>query len=296
MSSRVTDALRGAAVAVALLALPVAVRGQDIKIDSETFGGLQPRNIGSAAMSGRIAAIDGVEGERLTLYVGAAGGGLWKSVDGAITFKPVFDKYCQSIGAIAIDRQDVKKVWVGTGESWVRNSVSLGDGVYRTTDGGDTWQNMGLKDSERIARIVIDPKRGDTVYVAATGHLWNSNTERGVYRTRDGGKTWQRVLYVNENTGCADIAMDPDDPGTLYAAMWQFRRTPWSFSSGGPGSGLYKSTDGGDTWKRLSAGLPAGDLGRCALSVSPAKTSRVYAFVEAKNSAMYRSDDKGESW
>jgi photosystem II stability/assembly factor-like uncharacterized protein len=217
-------------------------------------------------------------------------------VDGAVTFKPVFDKYCQSIGAIAIDRQDVKTVWVGTGESWVRNSVSVGDGIYKTTDGGDSWQNVGLPESEHIARIVIDPQHGDTVYVAAMGHLWNSNPERGVYRTRDGGKTWQRVLAVNDSTGCADIAIDPRDPATLYAAMWQFRRRPWSFSSGGPGSGLYKSVDGGDTWKKLGNGLPAGNLGRCAVSVSPANPSRVYAMVEAKASAIYRSDDKGESW
>jgi len=296
MSSHLTHAFRVAGLAAALLALPAVGRGQDVKIDSETFGGLQPRNIGAAAMSGRIAAMDAVEGDRLTLYVGAASGGLWKSVDGAITFKPVFDKHCQSIGAVAIDRGDVKTVWVGTGESWVRNSVSLGDGIYKTTDGGDTWQHLGLEGSERIARIVIDPQRSDTVYAAVTGHLWDAHPERGVYRTRDGGKSWQRVLFVNENTGCADIAMDPEDPRTLYAAMWQFRRQPWTFSSGGPGSGLYKSTDGGDTWKRLGAGLPAGELGRCALSVSPARTSRVYAFVESKNSAMYRSDDKGETW
>ncbi|HKQ57038.1 MAG TPA: glycosyl hydrolase [Candidatus Eisenbacteria bacterium] len=284
------------AVVLAALVTPHVTRAQDVKIDSETFSGLQPRNIGAAAMSGRIAALDAVEGDRLTLYVGAAAGGVWKSVDGAVSFKPVFDKHNQSIGAIAIDRSDVKTVWVGTGESWVRNSVSVGDGIYKTTDGGDNWTRMGLEQSERIARIVIDPQHSDTVYVAATGHLWDAHPERGVYRTRDGGKTWQRVLFVDDKTGCADIAMDPSDPKTLYAAMWQFRRTAYSFSSGGPGSGLYKSTDGGDTWKKLTAGLPAGELGRIAVSVSPARPSRVYAFAEAKNGAMLRSDDRGETW
>ena len=293
MSFRPIHAL---ALSAALLGAPATGRAQDVKIDAETFGGLQPRNIGPAAMSGRVAAMDVVVGDRPTLYVGAASGGVWKSVDGATTFKPVFDKHCQSIGAIAIDRQDPKTVWVGTGESWVRNSVSLGDGVYKTTDGGETWQHLGLKDSERIARIVIDPARSDTVFVAATGHLWDAHPERGVYRTRDGGKTWQKVLFVDDQTGCADIAMDPSDPRTLYAAMWQFRRTPWSFNSGGPGSGLYKSTDGGDTWQRLTRGLPEGPLGRIAVSVSPADPARVYAFVEAKNSAMYRSDDRGQTW
>ncbi|MBI1796728.1 MAG: glycosyl hydrolase [Candidatus Eisenbacteria bacterium] len=275
---------------------PAAARSDEITIDAETFGGVSLRSIGPAAMSGRIAAIDAVEGDRLTLYVGAAGGGVWKSQDGGTTFEPVFDKYCQSIGAIAIDRRRPKTVWVGTGESWTRNSVSVGDGIYKTTDGGDNWQRMGLEDCERIARIVTDPQRSDTVYVAATGHLWDAGQQRGVFRTRDGGKTWTRVLFVDENTGCADVAIDPSDPNTLYAAMWQFRRRPWSFSSGGPGSGLYKSTDGGDTWRKLTKGLPAGDLGRIGISVSPARPSRVYAFVEAKRKAMFRSDDKGETW
>ena len=283
-------------LAAALLVFPVAGRAEDVPIDADTFAGLSMRCIGPAAMSGRIAAIDAVKGDRLTLYVGSAGGGVWKSVDGGTTFDPVFDKYNQSIGAIAIDRRRPKTVWVGTGESWTRNSVSVGDGIYKTTDAGDSWQRVGLEDCERIARIVIDPAHGDTVYVAATGHLWDSNPQRGVFRTRDGGKTWNRVLFVNDETGCADIAMDPANPATLYAAMWQFRRKPWSFSSGGPGSGLYKSTDGGDTWHKLSRGLPAGDLGRIGIAVAHGRPGRVYAAVEAKKSAMFRSDDGGESW
>ena len=292
-------AARSAGIAtglVILLAFPGAGRGQDLTIDSETFAGLQPRNIGSAAMSGRIAALDAVRGERLTMYVGAAGGGVWKSMDGGVTFKPVFDKYCQSIGAIASDRSDPKTVWVGTGESWVRNSVSVGDGVYKSTDGGDSWKRVGLEQSERIARIVIDPRHPDTVFVAATGHLWDSNPQRGVYRTRDGGATWQRVLFVNDDTGCADIAIDPENPDILYAAMWQFRRKPWTFASGGPGSGLYRSRDGGETWQRLTGGLPAGELGRCAIAIAPSRASVVYAFIEAKENGMYRSDDRGATW
>jgi photosystem II stability/assembly factor-like uncharacterized protein len=289
-------AAQAPAAPAAAPAASAAAKTDEVKIDAETFGGVSLRSIGPAAMSGRIAAIDGIEGDRLTLYVGSAGGGVWKSMDGGTTFKPVFDKYCQSIGAIAIDKARPKTVWVGTGESWTRNSVSVGDGIYKTTDAGDNWTRMGLEDCERIARIVIDPRHPDTVYVAATGHLWDANPNRGVYRTRDGGKTWSKVLFVNDDTGCGDVAMDPSDPNTLYAGMWQFRRKPWSFSSGGPGSGLYKSSDGGDHWTRLTKGLPSGDLGRIAISVSPARPSRVYAFVEAKPRAMYRSEDKGESW
>ncbi len=296
MSFRMSHAVGLAALAAGLLTLPVAGRADDVKLDAETFAGLQLRSIGPAAMSGRIAALDAIKGDRLTLYVGSAGGGVWKSADGGTTFQSVFDKYCQSIGAITIDRSRPKTVWVGTGESWVRNSVSVGDGVYKTTDGGDNWQRMGLEESEHIARIVIDPQHGDTVYVAATGHLWDAHPQRGVFRTRDGGKTWQRVLFVNDETGCADIAIDPSDPKILYAAMWQFRRKAWSFSSGGPGSGLYRTRDGGDTWERLTNGLPKGDLGRIGIAVAPTRPNRVYAFVEAKKSAMYRSDDRGDTW
>ena len=291
---------RGAVLLAALLiapaAVPAAATAQDVKIDSETFGGLRARSIGPAAMSGRIAALDAVEEQRLTIYAGSAGGGVWKSVDGGTTFKPVFDKHCQSIGAVAIDRSDSKTVWVGTGESWTRNSVSVGDGLYKSTDGGDQWTKVGLEKSERIARIAIDPQRPDTVYVAATGQLWAPNPDRGLYRTRDGGKTWERVLFVNNDTGCADVAVDPRDPSVVYAAMWQYRRRPWAFSSGGPGSGLYKSTDGGTTWKKLARGLPVGDLGRIGIAIAPSNPKVLYAAVEAKNSAIFRSDDAGESW
>ncbi len=283
-------------VAGALSAMPAVAAAESVKIDAATFEGLEARAIGPAAMSGRIAAIDAVAGERITLYVGAAGGGVWKSADGGITFRPIFDKYTQSIGAIAVDPSHPKTVWVGTGESWTRNSVSVGDGLYKSTDGGENWQRVGLEESERIARIEVDPRHPDTVFVAATGHLWNAGSQRGVYRTRDGGKTWERVLFLDDQTGCADLALDPEDSRTVYAAMWTFRRTPWSFSSGGPKSGLYKSTDGGTTWREIRNGLPEGTLGRISIAVVRSQPARVYAVVEAKETALYRSDDRGERW
>src|SRR5438132_2989799 len=217
-------------------------------------------------------------------------------MDACTTYEPVFEKYCQSIGAIAIDRVHPKTVWVGTGESWTRNSVSVGDGLYKTTDGGDNWSRVGLEDCERIAKIAIDPLHPDTVFVAVPGHLWSSHPTRGVYRTRDGGKTWERVLFVNEDTGCGDLAIDPGNPSIVYAGMWQFRRKPWVFASGGPGSGFYKSTDGGTTWKKIRAGLPEGDLGRIGIAVAPSKPNVLYAAVEAKQGGLYRSDDRGETW
>lgn len=289
-------ALLSALAATMLLAAGTVRAADDFRIDSDTFEGLRARSLGPGVMSGRVTCIDGVSGDRNTLWVGSAGGGVWLSKDGGVTFKPVFDKHAMSIGAIRVSTKDPKIVWAGSGETWVRNSVGVGDGVYKTIDGGESWTRMGLEQSERIARIVIHPVHPDTVLVAATGPLFGSGGERGVYRTRDGGKTWERVLFSNDDSGAADICMDPQNPDVLYASLWQVRRQAWTFNSGGPGSGLYKSTDGGTTWRKLSQGLPDGPLGRIAVAVSPARANRVYAVVEAKTTAFYMSDDAGEHW
>jgi len=286
-------------IAFSVLALVLSISAQDVTLDSDTLSGLPIRAIGPAAMGGRIADIAAVhEGQRLTIYVGSASGGVWKSVDGGTTFKAIFDKQPSlSIGAVAIDPSNPQTVWVGTGESWVRNSVSVGTGIYRSRDGGENWEALGLSDSEHISRIVVHPKDSNTVYACALGHLWNSNTERGVFKTSDGGKTWTKLLYRNDSTGCAEMAMDPQDSSVLYAAMWDVRREPHNFRSGGPGSGLFKSTDSGATWHELRKGLPEGDLGRIGIAVAPSNHARLYAVVEAKNhTALFRSDDAGESW
>jgi len=283
------------AVMVAVCAL-AASAAAEVEVSSATFGGLEARAIGPAATSGRIAAIDVISGDRTTIYIGAAGGGLWKSVNGGTTFKPVCDDYTQSIGAIRVDRANTDTVWVGTGESWTRNSVSVGTGVYKTTDGGENWTHVGLADTERISKILVHPTASNVVYVCATGHLWNANEERGVFKTTDAGKTWERILYIGADTGCGDIAIDPQQPDILYAGMWQFRRYPYFFHSGGPGSGLYKTTDGGKRWCKLTNGLPEGELGRIAVAVAPSRPSTVYAVVESENTGMYRSDDLGETW
>lgn len=283
-------------LAVALL-LSTSLLAQDaVKLDSSTFGGLRARAIGPAVMGGRIASIDGTGGTPATIFVGTASGGVWKSTDHGTTFKPVFDQHIQSIGAVRIDKSNPQTVWVGTGESCVRNSVSVGDGVYKSTDGGSTWTNMGLQKTEHIAGLAIHPRESGTVFVCATGQAWNASEERGVYKTVDGGKTWKKVLYVDASTGCSDITMDPGEPDILYAGMWQFRRQPHFFASGGPGSGLYRSRDGGETWQKMTAGLPAGPLGRIAVAVAPSRPSTVYAVVEAARTALYRSDDLGQTW
>jgi photosystem II stability/assembly factor-like uncharacterized protein len=286
-----------------LLACGTLTAQAPVRYDSGTISGLPARNIGSATMSGRIAAVTAVTDHgRLTVFAGSASGGVWKSINGAITFKPVFDSASAlSIGALAIDPGNHNNVWAGTGESWVRNSVSIGDGVYKSTDGGENWNNVGLKDSEHIAKIIVDPRNGDTVLVCATGHLWDDNTERGVYKTTDGGKTWRKVLAgANGSTGCAMLSNAAQDPGTLYASMWDFRREAWTFRSGGPGSGIFKSTDGGEHWIELTPangkGLPAKPYGRIALAVAPSKPQVVYAMIESVKSALFRSDDGGANW
>ena len=281
---------------VASLVATSSASAQGVKVDSDTFGGLEARSIGPAAMAGRVAAVDAFAGDRVTIYAGTAGGGLWKSVDGGVRFAPVFDKYNQSIGAVAIDRTAPNTVWVGTGEAWTRNSVSVGDGVYKSTDAGENWVRVGLQNSERIARIAVHPKDSSTVFVCALGHLFDDHPERGVFRTRDGGKTWEQVLSVAPDTGCADLAIDPQDPSVVYAAMWQVRRRPDFFTSGGPHSGFFKSADGGSHWQAITKGLPAGELGRIAIAIAPSQPSTVYVTVEAKKSGLYRSDDRGETW
>ncbi|MGA2824119.1 MAG: hypothetical protein ABSE72_11405, partial [Bacteroidales bacterium] len=266
------------------------------RVDENTFGDIKARQIGPATMSGRISALDAVDKNPAILYVGAASGGLWKSKNYGTTFKPVFDKYNQSIGTITIDQNHPDTVWVGTGEVWVRNSTSVGDGIYKTNNAGETWQKMGLEKTERIAKISIHPKNSDIVFVAALGNLWNSSPERGLFKTIDGGKTWDKILYVDENTGCCDVAIDPGDPDIMYAGMWEFRRTPWSFSSGGKGSGLFRSTDGGKTWSKITTGLPSGIMGRVSISISPVRSGIVYALIEAEKTGLYRSGDKGITW
>ncbi|MFN0138574.1 MAG: WD40/YVTN/BNR-like repeat-containing protein [Pyrinomonadaceae bacterium] len=298
-------------VFVLILAGISGAQAPAVKFDSDTISGLGARNIGSAAMSGRISALDGVfEGKRLTLFVGAASGGVWKSQNGGTTFKPVFDKQpVQSIGAVTIDPKNPKTVWVGTGESWTRNSVSIGDGVYKSTDGGDNWTNVGLKESERISKILVDPNDTNTVYVCAVGKLWSDSDERGVYKTTDGGKTWTKILKgANLSTGCSMISMDSSNSKTIYAGMWDFRRKGWTFRSGGESdkapssSGMFKSTDGGATWTELeeksAAGLPAKPWGRVAVAVAPSNSKVVYAVIEAvqPKDGLYRSDDGGATW
>ncbi|MBS1517957.1 MAG: glycosyl hydrolase [Bacteroidetes bacterium] len=266
-------------------------------LNSATFGALYTRLIGSATMSGRITAIDGVNSEPRILYVGSAGGGVWKTVNGGAVFKSVFDKYCQSIGALTIDQKNPNVIWVGTGESNMRNTVAIGNGMYKSDDGGDNWKRVGLEKSEHISKIVVDPKNSDIVYVAVPGALWSDSEDRGLYKTFNGGETWEKIFYIDEKTGCADIVMDPNNPNILYASMWQFRRKPYTFSSGGETSGLFKSTDGGKNWNRIDKAFDEDNLlGRICLAISPVDSKHLYAIAESKNTGLFESLDGGLTW
>ena len=267
-------------------------------IQNNVLDGLEWRCIGPANMGGRIDDFAVLEKTAHIMYVGTASGGVWKTTNNGITWKPVFDDQTTStIGDVTVAPSQPDTVWVGTGEPNNRQSSSWGNGVYKSTDGGETWTNMGLEDSHHIGRIVIHPTNPDIVYVAVLGHLWGPNEQRGLFKTIDGGKTWTNTKYVDKDTGFVDVAMDLDNPDTLYAAAYQRRRRGWGFNGGGPGSGLYKTTDGGENWVRLSNGLPNGDLGRIGVDIYRRNPSIVYAIVEHKsNGGVYRSEDKGSSW
>jgi len=268
-------------------------------VDAKLLQGLAARSIGPAAVSGRISAIDAVNEDPNHIVIGAATGGVWISKNGGLTWTPVFDEQpVASIGAVAINQVNPDIIWVGTGEGNTRNSTSIGGGLFKSIDGGLSWKLMGLAGSERINRIALHPRNPDIAYVAALGTLWSENEERGIFKTTDGGETWQKILYTDTRTGGTDVKLDPFNPDKVYASLWEHRRWPWFFKSGGPGSGLYVSWDGGENWTRKTEqdGLPAGELGRITLSPSAAQRGRVYALVEAEKSAMLRSDDGGESW
>jgi photosystem II stability/assembly factor-like uncharacterized protein len=270
-----------------------------VRVDTSLYAGLRWREIGPFR-GGRVAAVAGDPVHPLVFYMGATGGGVWKTTNAGLSWLPIADSVlgAGSIGAVAVAPSDPNVVYVGGGESTLRGNVSPGDGLYRSTDAGKTWSRIGLSDAGQTARIMVDPRDPDRVYVAVLGHAFGPNPTRGVFRSTDGGKTWQKVLFKSDSAGAVDVVLDPSNPRVLYAALWQAQRTPWSFTSGGRWSGLYKSTDGGDSWTELTRnkGLPRGVIGRIGVAVSPVRSERVWALVEAAEGGLYRSDDGGASW
>ncbi len=271
----------------------------EYRYDSNLYQAMQWRCIGPYR-GGRATAVAGVPSQPYTYYFGATGGGVWKTEDGGLNWRPVSDEFFKtgSVGAIAVSEYDPNIVYVGMGEAPIRGNVSHGDGMYKSTDAGKTWEHIGLEDTSQISRVRIHPRNPDSVFVAALGHVYGPNEQRGVFRSRDGGKTWEKVLYRDDKTGAIDLILDPSNPRIIYAALWEFFRTPYSLSSGGPGSGLFKSTDGGDSWTEISRnpGLPRGLLGKIGITVSPAKPDRVWAIVEAHAGGVFCSDDGGKTW
>lgn len=284
-------------LALGSLATPVVAQVDGNTVD--LLPALRARSIGPAGMSGRVAAVAVLHGRPETIWVGAASGGLWRSRNGGVTWDALFDDQpVASIGAIAVHPLRRSRVWVGTGEGNPRNSAASGNGLYLSDDGGESWQHVGLSESERIHRIVVHPRDPDTAWIGVLGKAWGPSSERGIYKTTDGGRSFRRVLYVDDTSGCADLVQHPREPNTLFAALWSFRRRPYDFVSGGAGSGLWRSHDGGETWTRLTAkdGLPKGELGRIGLAISHSQPATVYALVEAKKSALLRSDDGGRKF
>lgn len=268
-------------------------------LDMSLFKDIKPRNIGPAGMSGRVTSIDVVTSNPDIIFIGTASGGLWKSENGGTSFKPIFDhEKAASVGAVAVNQHNPAEIWVGTGEGNPRNSLTGGNGIYKSIDGGRSWTHMGLEATRNIHRVIIHRDDPNTVIVGAIGSPWGEQQDRGVYKTTDGGKTWRKVLYVDPKSGIADLVVDPTNPNKLIAAMWEHRRWPWYFNSGGPGSGLYVSYDAGETWKKKTSadGLPKGDLGRIGLAIAPSSPNIVYALIEAKKNGLYKSEDGGEKW
>ena len=309
MSARPASAVVALLLAPVLLATPLSAQ-----LDTQALDGLRPREIGPAVVSGRIVDLAVVEKDTRVFYVASATGGVWKTTDNGIRFTPVFfQEATHSVGVVEVHQRDTAVVWVGTGERASRQSSGWGDGVYKSMDGGRTWRNMGLRESRHIGRIALHPEDPNTVYVAAMGHLWGPNEERGLYKTTDGGESWQRILAVNAETGAVDVAMDPSDPSILYAAMYQRQRRPWGFHGGGPGSGLYKSTDAGATWTKLTNagldnGLPEAEFGRIGITIYRKDPRILYISLEQGErynastayekpvGGVWRSDDRGEHW
>jgi photosystem II stability/assembly factor-like uncharacterized protein len=267
--------------------------------DASVFGALEWRSVGPLR-GGRSITSAGSSSRPNEYYFGAVGGGLWKTADGGTTWRPVTDGqvHSSSVGAVAVSESNPDVVYIGMGETELRGNIMQGDGVYKSTDAGKTWKHMGLADTQAIARIRVDPSNPDIVYVAALGHPYGPNSERGVFRSRDGGKNWNKVLYKNDRAGAVDLCLDPHNSRVLFAIIWDVYRTSWTLSSGGPASGLYKSTDGGDTWTEIThrPGLPSGIIGKIGVAVSGADSNRVWAMVEAEDGGLFRSDDGGLKW
>src|SRR4051812_42263911 len=299
--------MRASSLLVGLLAAPFIGASAQSPIEPSAYSRLQWRYVGP--VGNRVASVAGVVGDPNVYYAGAASGGIWKTIDGGVHWDPIFDEQdVSSVGALAVSRSNPSIVWAGTGEPWIRSHISVGNGVYKSTDAGRTWTKMGLDASGRIGRIAIDPANPDVVYVAAQGHSYGPQQERGVFRTKDGGKTWEKVLFVNENTGAIDVVMHPTDPNTLMAASWQLELHTWGRESGGSGSGIYITHDAGTTWSKLQGnGLPTHALGKISLAYSNSNPNRVYALIETgdgnplhgqptDNGELWRSDDAGSNW